>query len=84
MLIISQLFQRTRASYRFSVAKIIQEMQEANPSSIYNVAPNILKLVDRKLLTIDSHPLGIMTNKIINIFGPKYHVNFGIFRFLKI
>ena len=59
-------------------------MQTKNPSTIYNITPNILKLVDRKLLTNDSHPLGIMTNKIVDIFGPKYHVYWKIFRFQKI
>lgn len=59
-------------------------MQTNHPSNIYNITPNILKLVDRKLLTIDSHPLGIMTNKIINIFGPKFHVKLYLLRFQKI
>lgn len=40
-------------------------MHSKNPSSIYNITPNILAMTDKKLLHVETHPLAIMTHKII-------------------
>lgn len=57
----------------FSTVK--DEILRLKDDGMFNVPDNILALTDRKLLTIENHPLCIIKERIKQSLGQKFKVN---------
>jgi len=69
---------------RRSFSTVREQLQKLRDSNICNVPENILALADKKLLTIENHPLCIIKEQIKKSLGPKFTVFMTKIRVFKI
>ena len=62
----------------------VKEQLLKTANSYSNIPENIISLLDRKLLSIDNHPLSIIKEQIKSSLGPKFTVSVYPFRASKI
>jgi hypothetical protein len=58
-----------------SFSTIKNKVNNLKSSDMFNIPENILSLTDRKLLTVENHPLSIIKEQIKLSLGSKFQVS---------